>query len=129
MDHLTSHDPQTPSDDVILNQAPPLPVHPKLALLDEATILRVSNTSNVNDVKVHHLIILNGCDKCSLVLVQNLNLHGNHLMRFRVSSCPSSLTHSLLPSLTHLTLSCNELQVAEDFQRMVSRDLIGMVGG
>ena len=49
---MTSHDPQTPSDDVILDQAPPLPVQPKLALLDEAAIQRVTSMSNLGDVKV-----------------------------------------------------------------------------
>ena len=52
MDHLMSCDPQTPSDDIILNQAPPLPVRPKLALLDEASILDITESSDLSDVKV-----------------------------------------------------------------------------
>ena len=47
-----SHDPQTPSDDVILDLAPPLPLQPKLALLDETALLRVSNSTSLNDLKV-----------------------------------------------------------------------------
>ena len=52
LDHLTSHDPHTPTDDVILDHAPLLPPQPKLALLDEASILRVSNATDLSDVKV-----------------------------------------------------------------------------
>jgi Leucine-rich repeat (LRR) protein len=99
LDHMTSRDPHTPTDDVILDHAPILPAQPKLALLDEASILRVSNCTDLSDVK----------DLC---------LHGNHLTRFRLSSCPSSLTHSLLPNLTTLTLSCNEIHTAEDFHNL-----------
>ena len=52
IDHMTSRDPDTPSDDVILGLAPPLPVQPKLALLDEASLLRVANCSSLSDVEV-----------------------------------------------------------------------------
>ena len=49
---MTSRDPHTPTDDVILDHAPILPAQPKLALLDEASILRVSNCTDLSNVKV-----------------------------------------------------------------------------
>ena len=51
-----SHDPQTPSDGVILDQAPPLPAQPKLALLDEASVLRVANATTLSSVQVSLII-------------------------------------------------------------------------
>ena len=55
VDHMTSRDPNTPTDDVILDHAPLLPPQPKLALLDEASILRVSHSTNLADVKVSEI--------------------------------------------------------------------------
>ena len=52
LDHMASRDPHTPGDDVILDMAPPLPVQPKLALLDEASILRVANCTSLSEVEV-----------------------------------------------------------------------------
>ena len=52
VDQMMSHDPHDPSDDVILNMAPPLPVRPKLAMLDESSILGVTGEENLNSVKV-----------------------------------------------------------------------------
>ena len=49
---MTSRDPHAPSDDVILGHSPLLLDQPKLALLDEGSILRVSRSANLANVKV-----------------------------------------------------------------------------
>ena len=56
LDHVMSHDPPVggaqPSDDDLLALDPSLPTRPRLAMLDEVTVLRVSGAESLTSVKV-----------------------------------------------------------------------------
>ena len=92
--------------------APPISPQPRLAMLDTATVLRLTSQDSLADVKVSLSLILKlRCITCTFLLWQELLLHNHRLTRFRLSSS--------LPHLHKLVLSFNELTTAEDFNNMV----------
>ena len=54
LDHVMSCDPPvtSPSDEELLQQAPPLSLGPKLAMLDEATALKICSKSSAAEIRV-----------------------------------------------------------------------------
>lgn len=79
--------------------APPTSSHPRLAMLDEATVLQMTS-------------------EASLATVKALGLHDNRLTRFRLSSS--------LSQISKLCLSFNELTTAKDFSHMPSLKVLDL---
>lgn len=96
-DYISNH--SLPGDEEIASLVPATFVCPRLAMLDEPTLLEITGHP-------------------SLSHIEEVILYNNRLTRFRLATS--------LPQLTRLVLSGNELYVAEDFGNLPSLELLDL---
>lgn len=105
--YISSH--SLPEDEDLFSLTSATSMCPRLAMLDEPTLLELTGHPSLACIQVpSKLFIL----ALLLLKCQEIHIYDNRLTRFRLT--PS------LSQLTRLVLSGNELSVAEDFVNLVS---------